>query len=257
MSQEGEQEMKLSREWIIRICVLLAAGVWLTLVAASWAESAEPTSGSVTSNDEYNFSWLDPEKKIYVLQNRKYAKSEHVVLSAMVGTTSFNPYRNTFTIDPRLAYYFSESFGLEAFYTVGTNAANATFNQLTAASPNALPNVRELRGQYGLLAQWVPWYAKINVFNNILHFDWYFSGGAGQLMTALDTRPNTNAAPAYLMQNYTAFYAGTGHQYHLNQNFSVRLDVTGTYYKAPTFGAIGDTVWFSNYIIGIGLGYRI
>ena len=227
------------------------------LVAASWAESAEPTSGSVTSNDEYNFSWLDPEKKIYVLQNRKYAKAEHLILSAMVGTTSFNPYRTTITIDPRLAYYFSESFGLEAFYMSGMNSENPTFQQLKLSSPNALPNVRELRGQFGLMAQWVPWYAKINVFNNILYFDWYFNGGAGQLNTALDTRPSSSAPAAYLFQNYTSFFAGTGHQYHLGQNYMIRLDVTGTYYKAPTFGATGDSIWFSNYVIGIGLGYRI
>ena len=28
-----------------------------------------------SSDEEYNFKWLDPDKKVYVLQNRKYRKA--------------------------------------------------------------------------------------------------------------------------------------------------------------------------------------
>ena len=42
------------------------------------------TLAQAADDDEYNFSWLDPDKKIYVLQNRKYRKAGRVMFSGML-----------------------------------------------------------------------------------------------------------------------------------------------------------------------------
>lgn len=237
----------------IRVLLVLIAAVWLMLVAATWS-SAE---AKAADGDEYNFSWLDPEKKIYVLQNRRYVKARRAQFSVMTGPGFSNAYRSTLNIDGRLSYYFSEALGLEGFYAHTMNSTNNTYENLKVSAPNARAIVREIRAEYGALVQWVPWYAKINVFNRILYFDWYFSGGAGQIKTALDQAQLDSVSANFLNQDFLALYAGTGHQYHLGRNLTVRLDLTGAFYQAPISGATGKTGWFPNYNLNIGIGLRI
>jgi outer membrane beta-barrel protein len=271
------------RNLALKLMLVVIAAAWLCLIAASWADAAEadaeraPTgvtapagrapaaqgsapSGAQSneiSGDEYNFNWLDPEKRIYVLQNRRYAKAGHAMLSVMAGAGLSNPYRNTYNLDPRIAYYFTESLGVEGFYTFTTNSENNTYAALKQAAPNTLPVVREFRTEMGGLVHWVPWYAKINVFNQILYFDWYFSGGAGTIHSQIDKRTTANAPASFVDQDLFALYLGTGHQYHLSQNWLVRLDFTSAIYRAQVFGDSGESAWYSNYNVGVGLGFKL
>ena len=85
-----------ARDWGFRVGLVVIAGLWLALVAGAWAEAAESRE-----SDEYNFSWLDPDKKIYVLQNRKYLKSNRLLMSVMMGPGFNNAFRSIYSIDPR------------------------------------------------------------------------------------------------------------------------------------------------------------
>ncbi len=229
--------------------------LWLALMAVSWAEAATP-SPAPSDDDEYNFSWLDPEKKIYVLQNRRYQKAKKLLLSATVGPGFSNPYRSSLNVDPRLAYYFSESWGFEVFYTLTFNSENSVFKALQGATAT-LPVVREVRSQLGAQLHWVPWYAKINVFNRILYFDWYFAGGAGSINVARDIRANAQAAEGpYADEQYFAAYLSTGHYYHLSESLVVRMDITGAFYRAPIVVG-GEQGWFPNYNFGLGVGLKL
>jgi outer membrane beta-barrel protein len=275
--KSAELSNTLPRKWGVRLILLIGAGLWLSLIAMSWAEASPinegigesgraPSSESESvpvpeaapaSTDEYNFSWLDPEKKIYVLQNRRYLKTGHFMGSLMAGPGISNAYRNTIGYGLRGAYYFNEAFGLEAFHTVLTNTENNTFAQLRFHTSNVVPVVREIQSQSGLLLNYVPWYAKINVFNSVLYFDWYFSAGAGPLRSRLDERKTTSQSPSYLKQDYTALYLGTGHLFHVGQRFLVRLDASGAYFNAPENGNSGDKAWFSNYLFGFGIALKL
>ncbi len=242
-----------ARSWAIRIGLVGLAILWLAVLAVSWANAAED------KDNEFNFSWLDPDKKIYVLQNRKYLKANRPLVSVMGGPAISNAYRTSYDITGSFAFYMSELFGIEAFYSGFINKENNTFDALKfAIGSNALlPVVREIRAQYGLLMHYVPWYSKINVFNQILYFDWYFSGGLGGIHTALDTRTVATSNPAFETQDFFCLFLGTGHEYYLTQNVIVRLDFSGAFYRAQSFGKSGDTTWFSNYSFGLGLGYRL
>lgn len=204
--------------------------------------------------DEYSFSWLDPEKKIYVLQNRKFLKSFRPFLSAMGGTGLSNPYRTAMNVDGRLAFFVSEAWGLELFYARGFNSANSTASVLTTSIPGANPITREITTRMGALIQWIPWYAKINFFNLILHFDWYINAGAGQMTF----NANGSLSPTtFTAQNVLAIYAGTGHLYHINKWLSVRVDLSGTYFPSRTQVDAGATEWYSNYDLGAGLVFKL
>lgn len=137
-----------------------------------------------------------------------------------------------------------------------SNAANSTFEALQNASPDTLPVVREYRNKMGALVHWVPWYAKINVFNVILYFDWYLSGGVGQIHSQIDTNRKVGSPSVFVDETATGIFFGTGHLYHLNENWVVRLDMTSSHYRAPLLGTSGEDTWFSDYTFNAGLGYR-
>ncbi len=69
------------------------------------------------------------------------------------------------------------------------------------------------------------------MFNKILYFDWYFSGGAGVARTAVDRRTNASQAPNFQEESQFAFFLGTGHQYHISQSVVARLDFMTTTYR--------------------------
>src|SRR5690606_17981279 len=77
--------------------------------------ASPPVRADDSDENEYNFKWLDPDKRVYVLQNRKFEKSGRLLLSGMVGIGMSNPYRNTYVVEPRVAYYLTETVGIEAF----------------------------------------------------------------------------------------------------------------------------------------------
>jgi outer membrane beta-barrel protein len=248
----------------IRFGFVFFALFWLLLVGAMWSRAANADDGSssssdssASSGDEYSFKWLDPEKKIYVLQNRRYTKAGHVLISAMGGPGFSNPYRNTWSLQPRMAYYFSEDWGIEGFYSKVFNSENNTYQGLVSTGSQVFPVIRETRSEVGALIHWVPWYAKINVFNSILYFDWYFSGGVGSVNTAVTTGTGKANLTDFVTQDEMGLFVGTGHQYHISETFTVRLDFMGTYYRAPLAGQTGDNVWFSNYDFTFGLGIRL
>ncbi len=226
-------------------CLLLC----LSWVPANWARAEDGT-------EDYNFSWLDPDKKIYVLQNRRYRKANHFMVSVMGGAGFSNPYSNAYNLDPRIAYYFSESWGIEGFYTFTFNSPNTTLQALSQASANITPQVRNVTSQDGALVHWVPWYAKINVFNKILYFDWYLDAGAGTINTSVNTASLSTAANL-VYQNFFAFYFGTGHLYHLTDNWILRLDFTGAVFSAPIYGTSGGNAWYSNYNVAAGIGLKL
>lgn len=232
----------------------LALAVLMTaIVGPHFTPAAHAASNP--ADEEYSFDWLDPDKKVYVLQNRKFLKGGKLLVSAMGGLGLSETYRKSYSFDPRVAYYLNEALGIEAFYALSMNSVNGNFKALEE-STTSLPLIREIQSRYGVLAHWSPWYAKINVFNAILYFDWYFTAGAGQMQTRLNTEDQRGADPVWVTQNLFAFYLGTGHQYHLSRNFIIRLDLTGAFYQAPIFGDTGEKALFSNFNFNVGAGFR-
>jgi outer membrane beta-barrel protein len=259
----------------VKLGILALAIFWLAIVAASWAEAeadAAETSQAIdrapaaspptaSDDDEYSFNWLDPDKKIYVLQNRRflqnrrYLKANHAELSLLVGPGLSNSYRNVFNVEPRIAYFFSEAWGIEGFYTNSFNQPNATVDALRRATNTTLAVVREIHSEVGAVIDYVPWYAKINVFNKILYFDWYLAAGVGSISSVLTDSSTTGKV--YLSQNSPGFVLSTGHQFHLSDTLLFRLDMTGTFYNAQIDTTNGDKTWYSNFNFGVGIGLKL
>ncbi len=215
-------------------------------------------------DEDYNFSWLDPDKKIYVLQNRKYRKARKINLSLLGGSGIAETYRQTWQIEPRLGVWFNEDWGVEAFFVNRWNTPNNAYQALVEATGSGLsPLIREVNTMYGALLNWAPWYAKINVFNSILYFDWTFSLGVGMMNTSIGpkTKTDPSSAAQWVDQNLFAVYLGTGQIFHLSQKFDIRFEGMGHFYSAPVYGGLAgaptDSSLFSSFVFSLGLGVKL
>lgn len=246
------------KSWSLRLLIVFGALAWVTVVGVTWSRADQTgQSDQDALSKDARFSWLDPEKKIYVLQNRKYTKAHRLMITVNGTTGVSDAYRTTAGIDPRVGFYFTEWFGIEAFYRYRWHFENSTFGALQATNTPVVPVVRELQQEIGGLLHFTPWYAKINVFNQMIYFDWYFTAGAGMINARLDSRANVSAAPTYTAESLMGVFLGTGHLYHFSELFSARLDFMGTLYPAKAFGDSGDLVWFSSLGFSFGLGVRL
>ncbi len=216
-----------------------------------------PAASGVSTKGEYSFRWLDPDKKIYVLQNRRYRKANHFIVSAMFGRGLTGTYKSSFNVDPRMTYYFSEIWGVELFYSKFFNSDSNTLTNLQAAAPTALPNIREITSQFGINMHWSPWYSKINVFNTVLYFDWFFSLGVGKIDLQIDTRTAAADPSVFVISNPLAVYLGTGQIFHVSRSFLARIDFLGTIYKAEAVSKGEESAWVSYFSFNLGVGLKL
>jgi outer membrane beta-barrel protein len=184
----------------------------------------------------YDFVWLDPDKKVYVLQNKLYKKEHSVYFDAGYIDNQTSKFQDTRGLALKTGWYFHEEWGIEAFYNKYSNTNNDDFNNVRLLSANQFPFVRRITDMYGLIAIWSPFYGKINTFNNIYYFDWSFGLGISKiksesnLKTALDTLPSIK----YEKENYTGAVLKTNVKFHITESFHLDLGYMNTYYKAPS-----------------------
>jgi outer membrane beta-barrel protein len=234
----------------------------LMLLACSFA--FVPSARAVDENpseDEYDFSWLDPDKKIYVVQNRKYTKKGKLELALSGGIGVGEPYRTRRTVLPRIFYYINESFGVSAFMGFNSNSENSNVEALRAVA-GRIPAVRDVQQMVGGSVVWLPFYGKINMFNQILYLDWHLEAGVGQVSSEIDLN-TTFGNPANINESsHTSFHWGTGQKFFITRNFAARLDLLAIYYKAPSgvdgsltsaLGSVEDS--YDNYFVTLGVSY--
>ena len=233
----------------------------LLLLSFSFAPLAHAVE-EAPSDDEYDFSWLDPDKKIYVVQNRKYTKKGKLELALTGGIGVGEPYRTRRTLVPRLFYYINESFGIGAFMGFNSNKENSNVQALQLAGANRIPAVRDIQNFAGGSLMWIPFYGKINMFNQILYLDWHLEAGVGQVSSEIDLNTTFGAAAKINESSHMSYHWGTGQKFFITRNVAARLDFLAIYYKAPTGvdGSLTSTDGsrednYDNYFITLGASY--
>ncbi len=187
--------------------------------------------------DVYEFSWLDPDKEVFVLQNRKYHKSGMMHLNLGYGITTSGAFVDSNAIHGRLGYFFSEDWGFEGLYSKNSGEENDTARSVRANvnSSGQTPFRRIVENYVGAMILWSPFYTKINTFNKIAYMDWIFGLGYGQLTennnklkfnsTSLDDNIVSTEKHSGIMWTWAM-------KFYLTENFSVRGDFTGIHYSA-------------------------
>ncbi len=213
---------------------------------------------------EYDFSWLDPDKKIYVIQNRKYLKEGKFEFAASLGRNFKQIFLDNTIYQGRGTYYFSEQWGISFIGITQKNVDNQTYQNLKGSevTPSYVPNIRAVTRILGGTLQWLPFYGKFNFFNTILYVDWHLEMGVAELTEKVNTKFEANDDDnAYKEYSYTAFLLGSGWKFFLSRRFALRLDGLISLYQAPDFskGVIKDPEkkWRTEYQATLGLAVHL
>lgn len=182
----------------------------------------------------YDFLWLDPDKKVYVLQNKEYKKEFSFYTDIGYISNFTSKFQDTQGFQIKTGYYFHEEWAVELFYNKYSNSNNDDYRNVQLINESE-PFVRRLNSTYGALAVWSPFYGKINTFNQIYYFDWSFAAGVAKVNTEsnLKTVTNANAKNSYQKESYNGAVLKTNLKFHLKENLHLGIDYMNTYYKAP------------------------
>lgn len=223
-----------------------------------------PFSSFCGEDSTYNFSWLDPDKEVYVLQNRKYRKVKNFHVGLGYGTTTSGPFVDANSIQFRGGYFFQEEWGFEVVYAKNSNSTNSNYDAVrNIGSAGTTPFVVEVQGYTAGLLLWSPFYTKINTFNKILYLDWIFGIG----YASLDEENNYDEVGSNILGTttkktgtHTGLIWEAGLQLYLNESSALRLDLTTVHFSvdAPSsnLGTAG-TASQSNWDVSLSYTFRL
>jgi outer membrane beta-barrel protein len=214
----------------------------------------------------YSFSWLDRDKEVYVLQNRKYRKKDHFIFHAGYGKTTSGAFTNGTAIQGKIDYFFHEEYGFEFIYSSNSGEENTTAETLrgSTGTSGARPFRRITQNYMGAMFLWSPFYSKINTFNQIIYLDWIIGLGYGSL-------EETNNKDEVLLgtdrpdvtQSHNGPMWSFGALFYLSKMMSVKFDVNAFHYQAERVftgstvnGSVGDEVWTSHVDLSVLFGLR-
>lgn len=182
----------------------------------------------------YDFLWLDPDKSVYVLQNKIYKKERNFYANIGYLENYTSKFQDTNGISLQGGYYFREDWGIELFFNQYSNKDNDDLENIRLVNESE-PFVRRMKKSYGGLLIWSPFYGKINTFNKIFYFDWSFGAGLGEVQTESNLKSVTNERKSntFKRESQLGGIAKTKLKFHLNENVHLGLEYMNTYYKAP------------------------
>lgn len=182
----------------------------------------------------YDFLWLDPDKKVYVLQNKLYKKEKSVYFDLGYLSNFTSKFQDTRGYALKAGFYFHEEWGVELFYHGYSNGNNDDYRNVRLINQQ-IPFIRRMNSSYGAMAIWSPFYGKINTFNQIYYFDWSFGAGLAQVNTEsnLKSVTITSAPNKYTDKTYHGAALKTKVKLHLTEHVHLGLEYMNTYYMAP------------------------
>ena len=183
----------------------------------------------------YDFLWLDPDKKVYVLQKKVYKKKR--TFYANIGYLSGldSDYLDVSGFLLGLGYYLNEQWAIELSYHLYSNKDNETQkNLLKIDKIKGHPFIRKFEHKVGGMIRWSPFYGKINTFNKIIYFDWSFGLGGGKLGAKTNARFVANPDPEldeFESESFSALFLKTAFRIYINKRFHVGMEYHRNYYE--------------------------
>lgn len=184
--------------------------------------------------DTYSFTWLDPDKEVYVLQNRKFRKKGKFHVSLGGGMTTSGSFVNGSNLQGRAGYFFKEEWGFELLYSKNAGEENADAQAVRNTTAAGSTPFRQITNYYmGGLLLWSPFYTKMNTFNTIIYMDYIFGLGIGKIEESnnrLELQNTINKSETIEVHN--ALLWSMGMKFYVNDSFSIRPDFTGVIFKS-------------------------
>ncbi|MBT3234894.1 MAG: outer membrane beta-barrel domain-containing protein [Bdellovibrionales bacterium] len=220
-----------------------------------------PEKLSAGESSTYDFSWLDQDKEVYVLQNRKFRKRGKVFLHVGGGMTTSGSFVDAYAAQVRATHFFMEDWGMEFLYakTESTENSSAKSVRNNGGGSGSVPFRRMVNSYMGGMVIWSPFYAKVNTFNKIVYLDWLLGVGLAKLEETNNREELIGTLnPQFQTESHTALIWGTGLKFFINRSFDVRMDLTVMHYqaqKAISTATSSDKTFYANYDLSLALGY--
>ena len=210
-------------------------------------------------DDLYDFLWLDPDKKVYVLQNKVFKKKGkfYANIGFIMGLN--DNFQESSGIQFKTGYYLHEEWAIEGVYHQYSNSDDDNFKSLQEIN-GSTAFVRAVEKKVGLMAVYSPFYGKINTFNKIIYFDWSFGLGIGQIHTESNAKTvsEPSTADQFFDEKSTAILAKTALRIHATKNIHVGIEYSRDNYRAPSAtinGRAGSDSWRTNSEVAFSIGF--
>tara|TARA_B100001971_G_C18268024_1_gene596369 strand:+ start:50475 stop:51185 length:711 start_codon:yes stop_codon:yes gene_type:complete len=211
----------------------------------------------------YDFSWLDSDKEIYVLQNRKFRKKSRIYLGGMFGRSINGAFIDSSRITLHGGFFFQEDWGLELSYVKADGQPNTTHDSVKEQS-NAVAFYRKIDTEISAMLLWSPFYSKINTFNKVFYYDWMFGAGFSTVSTFDNRNEFDDASPdsnKLTTESNTGLSWMTAFRFYISENWSSELRFRATHVNADYASenqSNEDTTekrWIHYYNFNVGINY--
>lgn len=209
----------------------------------------------------YDFSWLDKDKEVYVLQNRKFRKNKKLYVGGLYGRQVNGAFIDSSEFSLHGGFFFREDWGVEVGYTTASGATNKTHDGVNEQGSEAF--YRKVDTSMNALVVWAPFYAKINTFNKIFYYDWMFGAGLANV-TTLDNREEfgtSGTSDTLTEETNTAPMWMTNFRFYITENWSAEMRVEGLHINADVAtqdegnNESTESRWTHYYDFNVGLNY--
>lgn len=221
------------------------------------------TAAIASESSVYDFSWLDKDKEVYVLQNRKFRKAGSLYVGTTFGKSLSGAFVDRLSGSLLGGFFLNENWGIELSYSKSSNTTNDTHDAVKKAGTVAF--YRKIESAMTANIVWSPFYSKINTFNKIIYYDWLFGAG----LSSITTKDNRNEFKAESDPNHDllteetgmAYSWFTGFRFFITENWSARMDFKGTHSNADRAIEAGSgnfdikKSWFHYYDFQLGINY--
>jgi outer membrane beta-barrel protein len=194
-------------------------------------EEKSETPADVKVEKLSDLSKLQSFSEVSVLQRRFMPKSGRVQLFGGLSTGVNDPWNSSLGGNLRLAYGFTEDWGIElSYYSMNSSASLAAQNLYSEHNVNA-EDFGTMTGFTGGSVMWTPIYGKMTLLNKrIVPFDMYFTLGAGS--TSLSS---TNSALGQKVPpSVTGITLGAGQIFAVTRSLAFRWDLSLDSFSLPT-----------------------
>jgi outer membrane beta-barrel protein len=184
-------------------------------------------------NSVYEFHWLDPDKAVYVLQNKTHKIENKFFVDLGYVKSLSSEFQETNGVMLTTGYNWHEEWGIEALYVSYNNRDNEAFRNVSFVS-DVEPFVRRHTRTIGIGPVWSPFYGKINTLNEIIYFTWNFSVGYALVTTEnnLSTITIVNKKSVYKSEDANGAYLKSLIKFNVSEHFNVGVGYFATMYNA-------------------------
>lgn len=186
---------------------------------------------------------LAPFADVAMIQKRYLPRTGRFEAYIAANTILNDAFFTSVGADGRLAYYFTEKYGVEFTAMKLISSDRRTTKDLREKLFIATTSFVMPETYFGLDFKWSPVYGKMTFRNKkIVHFDMYFSAGGGSTSHSQGSSPT--------------IHLGTGQNFALSKSMTFRWDFSLNMYSATsTVGSSKGSSSYQNLFLGAGVSW--